>query len=181
MWGKTVFAVRRAIMMLMVFMTVASLVVAATLAQEPGARAEEGEAGVSLDVKDAPILGIVRVLAEAGGLQVVFDPGIDCRLTMKVHEARWHPLLQTALSACGLGGEEEGDVLRVAPLAQLREEAAARRRLEEERRATPSGRLALVRLSYARAEEMAPRLERILAPAGRVSYDSRSNTLIILY
>jgi len=159
----------------------ATWLVMAALAGGSGAEGGEGEVRVSLDLKDAPIVDVVRVLAEAGGFQLVFDPGIDCRLTMKLHQARWLPVLDAALSACGLGREDEGDILRVAPLSRLREEAAARRRLEEERRAAPSGRLARFRLSYARAQEMAPLLARILSPAGRVSYDSRTNTLVIAY
>jgi len=160
---------------------VASPLAVAVLALGPLAGAGTGEARVSLDARDAPIVDIVRVLAEAGGFQVVFDPGIDCRLTLKLNETRWRAVLDTLLSACRLGLEEEGDILRVAPLARLQEEAAARRRLEQERRELRSGRLALFRLSYARAEELAPLLDRILTPAGRVSYDSRSNTLIVAY
>ena len=159
----------------------ASSLLAATLALGPGAGAGAGEARVSLDARDAPIVDIVRVLAEAGGFQVVFDPGIECRLTLKLNETRWRSVLDTVLSACRLGLEEEGDILRVAPIARLQEEAAARRRLEQERRPLPSGRFALFRLSYARAQQLAPLLDRILTPAGRVSYDSRTNTLIVAY
>jgi len=157
------------------------LAVAVALALGSPAEAEEREARVSLDLKDAPVVDVVRVLAEAGGFQVVLDPGITCQLTMKLTGARWRSVLDTALSACGLGREEEGDVLRVAPVSRLREEAAARRRLEEERRVTPSGRLSSFRLSYARAQEVAPLLERLLSPVGRVTYDSRTNTLIVAY
>jgi type IV pilus assembly protein PilQ len=156
----------------------ATWLVVAALARGSGA---QGEARVSVDVKDAPVVDIVRVLVEAGGFQVVFDPGVDCRLTTKLNKARWPQALDAVLSACGLGREEEGAILRVATLSQLREEAASRRRLQEEQRATPSGRLALFRLSYARAQEMAPVLERILSPVGRVSYDARTNTLLVAY
>jgi hypothetical protein len=38
-----------------------------------------------------------------------------------------------------------------------------------------------LRLSYARAQAMAPLLDRILAPGGRVSYDERTNTLLVVY
>ena len=155
------------------------MAVAAVLGSAAGG--EAGEVRVSLDVKDAPVADIVRALAEAGGFQVVFDPGISCRMTLKLSGAAWRSVLDTALSACGLGREEEGNVLRVAPVSRLREEAAARRRLEEERRATPSGRLLQFRLSHARAQEVAPLLQRLLAPVGRVTYDSRTNTLIVVY
>jgi type II secretory pathway component GspD/PulD (secretin) len=143
--------------------------------------APAGEARVSLDAKDAPVTDIVRVLAEAAGFQVVFDPGIDCKLTIKVNAAAWRSLLDTALGACALGVEEEADVLRVAPVARLREEAVARRRLHEERTQRPASRLAMFRLSYARAQQMAPLLERLLPQQARVSYDVRTNTLLVAY
>jgi type IV pilus assembly protein PilQ len=146
----------------------------------PG-HAAEPEARVSLDAKDAPLVDIVRVLAEAGGLQAVIDPGLSCRLTLKIHQSSWRSVLETALSACGLGMEEEGGVVRVAPLSRLREEAEARRKLQGERASRPAVRLALFRLSYARAEQMAPLLDRLLGPSGRVSYDSRTNTLLVAY
>jgi type IV pilus assembly protein PilQ len=165
----------------------AGRLLAAALALGPGAgagawaMAGSGEARVSLDARDAPIVDVVRILAEAGGFQLVLDPGIECRLTLKLHETRWRSVLDTVLSACRLGFEEEGDILRVAPLARLQEEAAARRRLEQERQPTASGRLALFRLSYARAQELAPLLDRMITPSGRVSYDARTNTLIVAY
>jgi type II secretory pathway component HofQ len=157
-----------------------SALLAAALALGPGAGAGAGEARVSLDAREAQVVDVVRVLAEAGAFQVVFDPGVDCRLTLRLRATPWRTVFDTVLSACRLGLEEEGDILRVAPIARLQEEAAARRRLDQERRAAASGRLALFRLSYARAEELAPLLER-LTPAGHVSYDSRTNTLIVVY
>jgi type IV pilus assembly protein PilQ len=157
------------------------LVLTAALALGSPAGGDEGEARVSLDLKDAPVVDIVGVLAEAGGFQVVFDPGVSCRLTMKINETRWRAVLDTALAACGLGREEEGDVLRVASLSRLREETAARRRLDEERRAASAGRVESFRLSYARARELAPLLERLVSPSGRVTYDARTNTLIVVY
>jgi type IV pilus assembly protein PilQ len=155
--------------------------VLAALALGSGARGEEREARVSLDLKDAPVVDIVGVLAEVGGFQAVFDPGIACRLTMKVNEARWRSVLDTALSACGLGREDEGDILRIATVSKLRQEAEARRKLDEERRTAPVGRVESFRLSYARAQEMASLLQRTLPATARVTYDARTNTLILIY
>jgi type IV pilus assembly protein PilQ len=155
-------------------------VAAAVAAGSPGS-GEAPEARVSLDLKDAAVVDVVSVLAEVGGFQVVFDPGIACRLTMKMNEARWRTVLDTALSACGLGREEEGGVVRVATIAKLRGEAEARRKLDEERRMAPVGRLESFRLSYARAQEMASLLQRTLPPTARATWDARTNTLILIY
>ena len=119
------------------------------LARRAAARgaSRRARARVSLDLKDAPVQDIVRLLAELGGFQVVFDPGVECKLTLRLHEARWLAVLDTTLRACGLGYEEEGDILRVAKTSRLMEESAARRRLEEERAQGGSGRITLFRLS----------------------------------
>jgi type II secretory pathway component HofQ len=142
---------------------------------------EVEEAWVSLDARDAPVAEVVRVLVEAGGFQVVFDPDVRCRLTVRLQRAAWRSALDAALAACSLGVEDEAGVLRAAPVSRLREEARARRQLDAERAARPAGRLATFRLSHARAREMAPLLERTIGPSGRVSYDERTNTLIVSY
>jgi type II secretory pathway component HofQ len=144
------------------------------------AAATGGEARVSLDAKDAPVQDVVALLAELGGFQAVFDPDTQCTLTLKLHEARWQTALKTTLRACGLGQEEEAGVLRVAKASRLAEESAARRRLDEERAASGPDRLALFRLSYARAESLAPLLKSRLPPRSSVTWDSRTNTLIVV-
>jgi type IV pilus assembly protein PilQ len=144
-----------------------------------GAAASD-HARVSLDVKDASILGIVRVLVEVGGFQVVFDPGISCTLTLKLTQVSWATALDTSLRTCGLAQEEEGGIMRVAAVAKLREEAQQRRTLAEERRAAAPRSIAHFRLSHARAEQMAPIVRHWLAPRGNVVYDARTNTLVIV-
>src|SRR5262245_43240621 len=115
-----------------------------------------GEARVSLDVKDGALRDVVGLLVEVGGMQVVLDPDVECKLTLKLHETRWRTALETTLRACGLAHELEAGILRVAKPARLTEEAAARRRLDEERGQGGEARLETFRLSYARAEAIAP-------------------------
>jgi type IV pilus assembly protein PilQ len=140
----------------------------------------EAEARISLDVKDAPAVDVVRMLTEVADFQAVFDPGVSCTLTLKLTGVRWQKALELTLAACGLGHEGEGRVLRIAPTARLTEESAARRRFEEERRLRAPAVLTMFRLSYARAEEMAPLLKRWLSPRAVVTYDTRTNILLVV-
>jgi type IV pilus assembly protein PilQ len=141
---------------------------------------EPEEARISIDVKDAAIQDVVRLLAEVGGFQVVMDPGVSCRLTLKLKEVRWGQVLASALRSCSLAHEEDGGIVRIAPAARLIEEAEARRRLSESREAARTRSVFLKRLSYARAEELAPIVRKLLSPRGEVVYDARTNTLIII-
>ena len=140
----------------------------------------DGEARISLDVKDADIVDIVRLFAEIGGFQVVVDPGVSCKLTLKVNEVRWTSALDVALKSCGLGQDEENEIMRVAPVAKLAAEHAAQRKLDEERELAGPLQMRTYRLSYARAADIAPIMKKFLSSRGEVIYDSRTNTLIVM-
>ena len=140
----------------------------------------DGEARISVDLKDADIVDVVRLFAEVGGFQVVVDPGVSCKLTLKLNEVLWTSALDVALKSCGLGRDVENEIVRVAPVAKLAAEVAAQRKLDEERSLGGPLQMRTYRLSYARAAEMAPIIKKFLSPRGEVIYDSRTNTLIVM-
>jgi type IV pilus assembly protein PilQ len=137
------------------------------------------ETRISIDFKDADILDIVRLMAEVGDFQVVADPGITCKLTLRLKEVPLATAFDVILRSCGLGYDEDGGIVRVAPTAKLAAEHAERRRFEEEKRLNRPLRTKVIRLSYAKAAEMAPLLKRFLSPRGDVVYDPRTNTLFV--
>ena len=153
----------------------------ATAAPSPAStRADDGEARITLDVKDADVVDVVRLLARAGDFQVVVDPGVSCKLTLALKEVRWLQALELSLRSCGLGYDEEGDIFRIAPVAKLTAERAEQRKLAEERGLNRPLRTRTFRLSYARAADVAPLVQKtLLSPRGSVWFDARTNTLFI--
>ena len=158
----------------------ASCLAAAPLAAAAPPPGPDGEARISIDVKDADIVDVVRLFAEVGGFQVVVDPGVSCKLTLKLKEVLWTSALDVALKSCGLGRDEENEIVRVAPLGKLVAETAAQRKLDEERSLSGPLQMRTYRLSHGRAAEMAPIIKKFLSPRGEVIYDSRTNTLIVM-
>lgn len=158
-------------------MVAPSLAFALFLATAPAPR---DETRLSLDVRDAAIVDIVSLLAELADLQVVFDPGISCPLTLKLHDVPWRAALAASLRACRLSVEEENGIVRIATAERLIGEARARRELEEAREAARPRSVTSFRLSYARAAEMAPLVQKLLGPNASVVLDPRTNTLIVI-
>jgi type IV pilus assembly protein PilQ len=142
-------------------------------------RPSPAETRISIDFKDADILDVIRLMSEVGSFQVVVDPGVSCKLTLKLKEVPWDAALDVILRSCGLGQDTDNGIVRVAPVAKLTEEAAARRRLAEEQRLDRPLRTTRYRLSYAKAAELAPLIKKFLSPRGEVVVDPRTNTLII--
>lgn len=155
------------------------LPLASPAAGQSRAAAPSPEARISIDFKDADILDIVRLLAQAGDFQVVADPGVSCKLTLKLKEVPLQAAFDVVLRSCGLGHDDENGIVRVAPTARLGAEHAEARHLEEERARGRPLRTRVMRLSYARAAEVAPLLKRFLSPRGDVAYDARTNTLFV--
>src|SRR5262249_27708725 len=124
-----------------------------------------------------------RRRARAGRGRLV--PGGDgsghaVQLTLKLQQVRWPKVLDLALESCGLASEEDGGVVRIATVAKLTADAEARRKLDEAQRETAPRTITSYHLSYARAQELAPIVKKMLSPRGEVIYDQRTNTLIIV-
>lgn len=154
-----------------------ALALAALLAPAPPV---EPEARISLDVREADIQDMARLFADVGAFQLVMDPGVSCRVTLKMHEVRWDAAFRAVLRSCGLAHAEDEGVVRIATAARLAEEARAERALREAQEAARPRSALSHRLSYARAAELAPLIKRMLSPGGDVVFDARTNTLIII-
>ncbi len=145
-----------------------------------GAPPPQEETRISIDLKDADILDVIRLLAEVGGFQVVVDPGVSCEVTLKLREVLWPTAFDLALRSCQLGYQESDRIYRVAPVRQLTEEATAERRFAEERERSRDREAHRFRLSYARARDLAPLIKKLLSARGEVVVDERTNTLIVI-
>jgi len=145
----------------------------------PSQPAADSEVRLSLDVREVDVKDVVGLLAEAAGRQTVVDADVACRLTLKLKGIAWRAAMESALRACRLGIEEEGRILRVAPLQRLVEEGQERRTLAEEQARARPVEWTAVRLSYARAAELAPVLAKFLPPGSQVAFDTRTNTLFV--
>ena len=74
---------------------------------------------ISLSVKDADLVEVVRSFARIAGINVIFDPGVSGKVTAELVEVRWDHALAVILKTQGLGMELDGRILTVARPARL--------------------------------------------------------------
>jgi len=143
-----------------------------------GQREYTGEL-ISLDFRDGDIQDIFRLFADISGLNIVVQPGVSGRITLVLTEVPWDQALDLILRAHRLGYVVEGNVIRIAPLSELAQEEAERRRLQEEQALAGELSTMLRELSYARANDVQGLVNRNLSARGEITIDERTNTLII--
>jgi type IV pilus assembly protein PilQ len=134
---------------------------------------------IDLDFKDADIHNILRLISEVGGVNVVTADNVGGTVTIRMRDVPWDQALDVILQAKGLGMVRQGNLLRVAPLAQLEQEreAAIARQKQQQQLAPLETRL--VPVSYATATDLQPRVRELLTERGSVSVDTRTNMLIV--
>jgi type IV pilus assembly protein PilQ len=156
-------------------------------AAEPGtfgtACGETGSLGtpISLDFKDGDLQDIFRLFADISGLNVVVNPGVSGKVTLKLNEVPWARALELILKTNGLGCVLEDNVIRIAKLTDLQREETERRKLEEEKQLAGNLVDFTKRISYAKAMTLSDVLKKAgaLSPRGQLNVDERTNTIII--
>lgn len=133
---------------------------------------------IDLDLKDADIHNVLRLLADVGRLNVITADNVSGRITIRMKDVPWDQALEVILQTKHLGMVRQGNMVRIAPLADLekeREMAIARRKQELE--LTPL-ETRLIPVSYAQASAVQPRAREMLSARGSLAVDDRTNVLI---
>ena len=136
---------------------------------------------ISLDFKDGDLQDIFRLFSDISGLNVVVNPGVTGKVTLKLNEVPWGRALELILKTNGLGCVLEDNVIRIARLSDLQREEADRRKLDEEKALAGELTDYTRRISYAKAGTLSTVLKSAgaLSARGQINIDERTNTIII--
>jgi type IV pilus assembly protein PilQ len=139
---------------------------------------------ISVNLKDVDLDDFFRLIHEISGLNIVLDPNVAGTVTIVLDEVPWDQAMDIVMRNNGLAeGERIGNVVRIARVSTLEAEAKAQlARAQAEAQAIEQSqpRQTVTRvLSYAQAEGLVPTLKRFLSARGDLTFDARTNMLII--
>jgi type IV pilus secretin PilQ/predicted competence protein len=136
---------------------------------------------ISMDFKDGDMQDIFRLFSDISGLNVVVNPGVSGKVTLKLTEVPWGRALELILKTHGLGCVLEDNVIRIAKISDLQREEADRRKLAEEKALAGDLIDFSRRISYAKAGTLSGVLKQAgaLSARGQINVDERTNTIII--
>jgi type IV pilus assembly protein PilQ len=133
---------------------------------------------IDIDLKDADIHNILRLLADTGHVNIVTADDVQGTITIRMRNVPWDQVLDVVLQAKGLGMVRQGNLIRVAPLAQLQKEREFRLAQQKQEYELTPLETRLIPISYAQAGELQARAKELLSPRGSLSVDDRTNVLI---
>lgn len=134
---------------------------------------------VRLEVVDGYIRNVIRLLGEAGQVNLVLSEDVRGKVTLKVDDVDWREALGSVLAQRKLGIERMGNVIFVDTLEHLTHRSEMRsRRIESQKEAGPLA-MVIIPVRYAKAESLVPIVRGLLSPRGTVAVDKRTNSLIV--
>jgi type IV pilus assembly protein PilQ len=133
---------------------------------------------IDIDLKDADIHNVLRLLADTGHVNVVTGDDVAGTITIRMRNVPWDQVLDVVLQAKGLGMVRQGNLIRVAPLAQLQKERELKLAQQKQEYELTPLETRLIPISYAQADELQARAKELLSPRGSIAVDERTNVLI---
>src|SRR5580693_959492 len=138
---------------------------------------------LTLNFQDIDTRAVLQLLADASGQNIVVSDSVNGNVTLRLQNVPWDQALDIVLRTKGLDKRKDGNVIIVAPQAELaaREKAdlAAKKDIQE----LAPLRAEYLQVNYAKAAEMAALIKTqsgsLLSPRGSVAVDERTNTLLL--
>jgi len=157
-------------------------------------RKVDGGPRIFLDVQDADIKSVLRLLAEQGKVSIVSGDDVKGTLTLHIKDVPWEQALETIIDLKGLTQKREGNVITVMTLEKMKKDEADRQAAMEAKRKSDLDRAQpppeplitrVVSIDYNDAKKLTENIRDFLTKEkdgktlGSVKVDEHSNSLII--
>ncbi len=145
----------------------------------PGMQKRFNGAPISIDLQNAEVSHVLRLLSTIGGYNLILDEGVKGKITLKLKDVPWDQVLDLVLMEKDLGMVKEGNILRIAPIKKIQEEQERIRITRQKEKTLEPLITKYVKVNYTTARDIASKLKEFLSKRGKISYDDRTNQLII--
>jgi type IV pilus assembly protein PilQ len=134
---------------------------------------------ISLDLKDADIKNVLRLLAEVSGENIVTSEAVTGTISMRLRNVPWEQALDTILKTKGYDRVRENNIMRIAPSSEIqreKEQELARKKAAEQVEETL---IKMIAVNYAKAADVSSHITPLLSSRGSAQVDARTNTIIL--
>ncbi len=134
---------------------------------------------ISLELKDADIRDVLRLIADVSKINIVAADDVRGSVTVRLINVPWDLALDVILKTKGYGMVQKGRIIRIAPQKVLDAEMDAKFKAEMVKLYTRPLQVFLIPVNYSQAKGLVDIVKKVLSPRGEVTFDSRTNMLIV--
>ena len=130
--------------------------------------------------KEADVRDILNFISDESGVNMIISDEVKGSLQLKLKEVPWDQAFMVVLKTKGLGYLRQGNVLRIATLAELRKEADATKSVIDSSKTLEALRVRVIPVSYANVESLQAHVTPFLTGGrGSSTVDVRTSSIIV--
>jgi len=139
---------------------------------------------LSLNFQDIEVRAVLQLLADFTGLNLIASDTVRGNITLRLKNVPWDQALDIILKSKGLAMRQTGNVIMVAPSAELAAQEKLDLESEKQIEELAPLRTEFIQINYAKAGDLANMLKSdksnlLTKDRGNVTVDGRTNTLLI--
>jgi type IV pilus assembly protein PilQ len=152
----------------------------------PGLQGDYQGKPISIDLQDAEVEHVLRLIAEVGNFNLILDEEVQGRISLKLSKVPWDQALDLVLMQKDLAKVHKDNIMRITTAEKLEKE---QQRIIQARKSALEARKSqqdiaplqteYIQINYAKAAQLEPQVSNFLSDRGKVSVDSRTNQLIV--
>jgi type IV pilus assembly protein PilQ len=150
-------------------------------APEPLMEGEYTGKKISLDFQDADIVPIFRLLGDISGYNIVVNPDVKGRVTLKLINVPWDQALEIILRTFSLSKIVEGNIIRIVPTTIVAKELDDMTRAKKAASEAGELRTKIFPVNYAELTKLKDAMDKakVLSSRGSISIDERGSSIIV--
>jgi type IV pilus assembly protein PilQ len=152
---------------------------------------EYSGARVTFNFQDIPVRSVLQLIADVSDLNIVVADNVGGNLTLRLTNVPWDQALDIVLDARNLDKRENGNVIWIAPTADIAAREQQLLQAIKDRKELEPLVTSLIKVSYATAEDLQSLIDSaransqggddagLLSDRGSIAIDNRTNTLMV--
>ncbi|MCE0723116.1 type IV pilus secretin PilQ [Legionella resiliens] len=136
---------------------------------------------ISLNFQNISIRAVLQLLADFTGINIVVSDKVEGNITLRLNNIPWDQALDIILTTQGLAKRQTGNVILIDYKASFDKMEAEELKTQRAIQKLEPVRSELIQINYAKATDLAilikDKQNSLLSDKGRVSVDTRTNTL----
>jgi type IV pilus assembly protein PilQ len=134
---------------------------------------------ISIETNDMDVREALKFITDESGVNMVISDEVKGSLSLKLRQVPWDQALVMVMKARKLGYSRQGNVLRIAPIADLKQEEDDAAKVALARKGVEPLKVRMFPISYAKVDELEKKIKEFLTERGKVIGDQRTNALVI--
>ncbi|MBO9666857.1 MAG: type IV pilus secretin PilQ [Bdellovibrio sp.] len=134
---------------------------------------------ISIETSNMDIRDALNLITEESGVNMVISDEVKGNVSLKLRQVPWDQALVVLMRARKLGYTRQGNVLRIAPLQDLKTEEDDANKLALARKNLEPLKVRMFPVSYAKVDELEKKIKDFLGERGKVVGDIRTNSLVV--